>query len=246
MLHTEETSPFQTRGHVMANQQAEPAKELNLDLGGGVTMKLVLIRAGRFMMGSPDSEKGRGKNESPQHEVTLSKPFYMGVTEVTQIQYEAIMGTNPSKFKGPANPVEMVFWNDATEFCKKLSEKTRQAVRLPTEAEWEYAWRGYGHGIFLWRRRKRRWRLCMARWKQRLYDASRRPEETERLGSLRHARQRLGMVRGLVRRLCEWRGNGPPRPGVRRASRFARRFMGLLRLGRSRQLPCRDSDRVLP
>jgi formylglycine-generating enzyme required for sulfatase activity len=125
----------------MANQQAEPAKELNLDLGGGVTMKLVLIRAGRFMMGSPDSEKGRGKNESPQHEVTLSKPFYMGVTEVTQIQYEAIMGTNPSKFKGPANPVEMVFWNDATEFCKKLSEKTRQAVRLPTEAEWEYACR---------------------------------------------------------------------------------------------------------
>jgi formylglycine-generating enzyme required for sulfatase activity len=108
----------------------EPTKELTLDLGGGVTMKLVLIHPGKFMMG-----------EEEQHEVTLSKPFYMGVTEVTQAQYEAIMGTNPSSFKGPANPVETVSWNDATEFCKKLSEKTRQAVRLPTEAEWEYACR---------------------------------------------------------------------------------------------------------
>jgi formylglycine-generating enzyme required for sulfatase activity len=65
----------------------------------------------------------------------------MGVTEVTQAQYEAVMGTNPSKFKGATNPVDTVSWNDATEFCKKLSEKTRQAVRLPTEAEWEYACR---------------------------------------------------------------------------------------------------------
>ena len=114
------------------------AKEL--DLGGGVTIRLVLIPAGKFMMGSPDSEKGRVKNEG-QHEVTLSKPFYAGVTEVTQAQYQAIMGTNPSSFKGATNPVEMVSWNDAAEFCKKLSDKTRQAVRLPTEAEWEYACR---------------------------------------------------------------------------------------------------------
>jgi len=115
------------------------AKEL--DLGVGVTMKLALIPAGKFMMGSLDSEKGRSKDEGPQHEVTLSKPFYMGVTEVTQAQYEAVMGTNPSHFKGATNPVEKVPWEDATEFCKKLSEKTRQAVRLPTEAEWEYACR---------------------------------------------------------------------------------------------------------
>jgi formylglycine-generating enzyme required for sulfatase activity len=65
----------------------------------------------------------------------------MGVTEVTQAQYEAVMGTNPSYFKGQTNPVENAFWEDATEFCKKLSEKTRQTVRLPTEAEWEYACR---------------------------------------------------------------------------------------------------------
>jgi len=105
------------------------AKEI--DLGGGVTMRLVFIPAGKFMMGE----------EEDQHEVTISKPFYVGVTEVTQAQYEAVMGTNPSDFKGATNPVETVSWNDATEFCKKLPEKTRQTVRLPTEAEWEYACR---------------------------------------------------------------------------------------------------------
>jgi formylglycine-generating enzyme required for sulfatase activity len=111
--------------------QPEPAKELTLDLGGGVTMKLVLIPAGRFTM-------GEGKD---QHEVTLTRPFYIGVTEVTQAQYQAIMGKNPSHFKGETNPVEMVSWDEATAFCKKLSEKARHAVRLPTEAEWEYACR---------------------------------------------------------------------------------------------------------
>ena len=108
----------------------QAAKELTLDLGGAVTLKLVLIRPGRFMMG-----------ETERHEVTLTKPFYMGATEVTQAQYEAVMGVNPSFNKGATNPVEMVVWDDAAEFCKKLSAKTRQAVRLPTEAEWEYACR---------------------------------------------------------------------------------------------------------
>jgi len=125
----------------MATQQAEPAKELTLDLGGAVTMKMVLIHAGKFIMGSPDSQLWPSRAENPQHEVTISKPFYMGVAEVTQAQYEAVMGTNPSHNKGATNPVDTVSWNDATEFCKKLSEKTRQAVRLPTEAEWEYACR---------------------------------------------------------------------------------------------------------
>jgi formylglycine-generating enzyme required for sulfatase activity len=112
-------------------KKAEVPVAKELDLGGGVTMKLALIPAGKFMMGE----------DKDQHEVTISKPFYMGVTEVTQAQYEAVMGTNPSIFKGATNPVDRVSWNDATEFCKKLSEKTRQAVRLPTEAEWEYACR---------------------------------------------------------------------------------------------------------
>ncbi len=114
---------------------------LALNLGKGVTMKLVRIRPGKFIMGSPDSEEGRKDNEGPQHEVTISRAFYMGVTEVTQAQYEAVMGTNPSNFKGPTNPVEQVSWKDATEFCRKLSEKTHKTVRLPTEAEWEYACR---------------------------------------------------------------------------------------------------------
>jgi formylglycine-generating enzyme required for sulfatase activity len=114
---------------------------LALDLGNGVTMKLVLIRPGKFMMGSPDSELGHEPDEGPQHEVVISKPFYMGVTEVTQAQYEAVMGTNPSDFKGPTNPVDKVSWNEAVEFCRRLSEKTRKTVRLPTEAEWEYACR---------------------------------------------------------------------------------------------------------
>jgi formylglycine-generating enzyme required for sulfatase activity len=112
-------------------KKAEVPEAKEIDLGGGVTMKMVLIRPGKFMMGE----------EKNQHEVTISKPFYMGVTEVTQAQYEAVMGTNPSQFKGATNPVDTVSWNDAKDFCKKLSEKTRQAVRLPTEAEWEYACR---------------------------------------------------------------------------------------------------------
>jgi formylglycine-generating enzyme required for sulfatase activity len=117
---------------------AAPA-ELTLDLGGGVTMKMVLIRPGKFMMG--DEVQGR-------HEVTISKPFYMGATEVTQAQYEAVMKTNPSLVKGPTNPVEMVSWDRATDFCRKLSAKTGKAVRLPTEAEWEYACRAGSKTMF--------------------------------------------------------------------------------------------------
>ena len=105
------------------------------DVGPGVTMKMILIPPGKFT-------RGEGANRL---EVTISKPFLMGVTEVTQEQYQAVMGTNPSWFKGATNPVDGVSWNDATEFCKKLSEKTRQTVRhtirLPTDAEWEYACR---------------------------------------------------------------------------------------------------------
>jgi len=116
-------------------------RTLTLNLGKGVTMKLVRIPAGSFLMGSLESEKDYRKNEGPQHKVTISMPFYMGVTEVTQEQYEAVMGTNPSTFKGPKNPVESMAWGRAAEFCNKLSAKTGHIVRLPTEAEWEYACR---------------------------------------------------------------------------------------------------------
>ncbi|MBE3123596.1 MAG: formylglycine-generating enzyme family protein, partial [Planctomycetes bacterium] len=124
----------------VAEDKSGPSS-LTLTLGKGITMKLVRIEAGTFMMGSPESEEGHESFESPQHEVTISKPFYMGVTEVTQDQYEAVMGTNSSYSRGPTKPVANVSWGDATDFCRRLSQKTGKAFRLPTEAEWEYACR---------------------------------------------------------------------------------------------------------
>ena len=124
-----------------AGQRKEEGKLLTLNLGSDVAMRLVLIPAGKFLMGSPETETGRREREGPQREVTISKPFYMGVYEVTQEQYASITGKNPSTFSDPTNPVEMVSWNEAVEFCRKLSQKTGKTVRLPTEAEWEYACR---------------------------------------------------------------------------------------------------------
>jgi len=127
---------------------AQPPKEITNSIG----MKLVLIPKGTFMMGSPESEKGRNENET-QHEVTISKDYYLGVHEVTQAQYEKVIGKNPSHFQGAIVgnenadlPVENVSWHDAVEFCKKLSDlpeekKAGRVYRLPTEAQWEYACR---------------------------------------------------------------------------------------------------------
>jgi len=100
-----------------------------------VGMELVLLPSGEFEMGS--TEYG----EEPVHTVKISKPFYMCSTEVTQAQYEAVMGKNPSNFKAKDLPIETVSWEDAVEFCKKLSEKEKKSYRLPTEAEWEFACR---------------------------------------------------------------------------------------------------------
>jgi formylglycine-generating enzyme required for sulfatase activity len=116
-------------------------KTITLDLGKKVIMKLVLIPAGKFLMGSPENEAGRDENEGPQREVTISKPFYIGIYEVTQEQYEAVIGSNPSEFKGAAKPVENVSWDNAMEFCKRLSQKTGKTITLPTEGQWEYACR---------------------------------------------------------------------------------------------------------
>jgi formylglycine-generating enzyme required for sulfatase activity len=116
----------------------EPTK--TQDLRNGVKLELALIPAGKFLMGSPETEKDRTKSET-QHEVTITKPYYMGKYEVTQEQYEQVMGTNPSQFKGRDLPVEQVSWDDAQAFCKKASGKTGFSVRLPTEAQWERACR---------------------------------------------------------------------------------------------------------
>ena len=114
--------------------------EEKVNLGNGVSLDLVLIPAGKFVMGSPPTEVGRHNSET-QHEVTLTKPFYLGRYEVTQEQWEAVMGDNPSRVKGAKLPVELVSWDDCQEFIKKLNAKANEGYRLPTEAEWEYACR---------------------------------------------------------------------------------------------------------
>jgi len=136
--------------------QAQSPKEITNSIG----MKLVLIPKGTFMMGSPASEELRQEDET-QHEVTISKGYYLGVYEVTQAQYETVMGKNPSHFQGAIVgnenadlPVENVSWDDAVEFCKKLSDlpeekKAGRLYRLPTEAEWENACRAGSKTAYL-------------------------------------------------------------------------------------------------
>ena len=116
-------------------------RDLTLDLGDGVTMELVYIKAGTFVMGGESKTDGRFECvELPKHQVTLTKGFYLGKYEVTQAQYQAVMGSNPSKAtKAPDCPADNISESDAVEFCAKLAGKTGRDVRLPTEAEWEYA-----------------------------------------------------------------------------------------------------------
>jgi formylglycine-generating enzyme required for sulfatase activity/uncharacterized caspase-like protein len=126
----------------IVNQENHQAKYFKEDLSNGITLEMVQIPGGSFKMGSPASEKGRSESESPQHQVNVPA-FSMGKFVVTQEQYQQIMGKNPSYFtqKGAKRPVEKVSWNDAVEFCQKLSQKTGREYRLPSEAEWEYACR---------------------------------------------------------------------------------------------------------
>ncbi len=146
---------------------SSPVRELTNSLG----MALVRIEADSFLMGTtkdqvdqlmrlfPDSKREWFDNEQPQHPVKISRPFYLGIHEVTQGQYQAVMGDNPSNFKGSDDlPVEKMSWVDAVKFCNKLSEREKRTpfyrivgteatvvggngYRLPTEAEWEYACR---------------------------------------------------------------------------------------------------------
>ena len=117
-------------------QQLEAPVELTNSLG----MKLVLIPAGSFTMGSPRHERGR-RDVERQHAVALTKSFYLGATEVTQGQWRQLMDDNPSFFEGDDLPVETITWEQAVEFCRRLSAAEQHRYRLPTEAEWEYACR---------------------------------------------------------------------------------------------------------
>jgi formylglycine-generating enzyme required for sulfatase activity len=136
-----------------------PSSEGSIKNSIGMTLKL--IPAGEFLMGSPDDDKDAKNDEKPQHRVRITRPFYLGVYEVTQAPYEAVMGSNPSLFRAnDRHPVDNVSWLDAVKFCNKLGEMegrppcyeieggnvrvldwSRPGYRLPTEAEWEYACR---------------------------------------------------------------------------------------------------------
>ena len=132
--------------------QAESADELNAPLKQNriipdLGIECVYVKAGTFQMGSAESGPD---DEKPVHQVKISRDYWMGACEITQAQWRALMGTDPSKNKGDKLPVEMVSWDEVVEFCLKLTQRERKAsrlpdgyvYRLPTEAEWEYAARG--------------------------------------------------------------------------------------------------------
>jgi formylglycine-generating enzyme required for sulfatase activity len=147
-----EATPTTTSGDD-AGRRAEP------EIENSIRMKLVLVPAGKFQMGSPPEEQDRVGNEDPRHTVEITRAFYMGAYPVTQEEYQKVTGVNPSCFApGGAGkdkvagldtrrfPVEQVSWFDAVAFCEKLSalereKKAGRTYRLPTEAEWEYACR---------------------------------------------------------------------------------------------------------
>ncbi len=124
-------------------------KCLHEQLGGGITLTLMLIPAGEFLMGAPESEPESDRSERPQHRVKLES-FLMGRYPVTQAQWRVVAGyplierkldPDPSGFKGENRPVEQVSWEEAKEFCQRLSVKTERIYRLSSEAEWEYGCR---------------------------------------------------------------------------------------------------------
>ncbi len=128
---------FYTMALVSFTAFADGPETITLDLGGGINMELVEVPAGEFDMGDVDVP-----NAIPVHTVTIYQPFYIGKYEVTQAQYEQVMGSNPSTWPGyPSRPVETLSWNDCTAFCEALSTQLHVRIRLPSEAEWEYACR---------------------------------------------------------------------------------------------------------
>jgi len=129
---------------------AEPClPQQTLTLPGGVALRMSFIPPGSFLMGGPKSEKERSGDET-RHLVTLTRGFWLGQTPVTQAQWRAVMGTEPSHFKGGELPVEQVSWDDAQAFCVAVTERTGVEARLPTEGEWEYAARAGTTTPYYW------------------------------------------------------------------------------------------------
>ena len=115
---------------------------ITIPVKDGISIDMVRVEAGTFTMGATAEMKNPWNEEKPTHQVTLTNDYYIGKYEVTQALWKAVMGSNPSNFKGDNLPVEKVIWNDCQEFISKLNRITGKTFRLPTEAEWEYAARG--------------------------------------------------------------------------------------------------------
>ncbi|MEG4486287.1 bifunctional serine/threonine-protein kinase/formylglycine-generating enzyme family protein [Microcoleus sp. D2_18a_B4] len=143
-----ETVTVNSKGQIIKRSQSQ-AQVFTETIANGVTLEMVSIPKGNFKMGAPASEAESDDYERPQHQVTI-KPFLMGKYPINQAQWAAVaklpkiqyyLKPDPSHFKGKNLPVENVSWNDAVEFCVRLSQKTGRSYRLPSEAEWEYACR---------------------------------------------------------------------------------------------------------
>ena len=125
-----------------SSSMASGSNTISIPVKDGISIEMVKVEAGTFMMGATSEMKNPNSDEKPVHQVTLTNDYYMGKYEVTQALWEAVMGSNPSNFKGDNLPVETVSWNDCLGFISKLNSMTGRKFRLPTEAEWEYAARG--------------------------------------------------------------------------------------------------------
>ena len=115
---------------------------ITIPVKDGISIDMVRVEAGTFTMGATAEMEDPDDEEKPTHQVTLTNDYYIGKYEVTQALWQAVMGNNPSNFKGDNLPVEKVSWDDCQEFISKLNRITGKTFRLPTEAEWEYAARG--------------------------------------------------------------------------------------------------------
>ena len=138
-VSTVSVSPVQVPA-VPSNTISDDA--ITIPLKDGICIEMVKVEGGTFMMGATSEMKNPNSNEKPVHQVTLTNDYYMGKYEVTQALWQAVMGSNPSEYKGDNLPVETVSWNDCQKFISKLNSLTGRMFRLPTEAEWEYAARG--------------------------------------------------------------------------------------------------------
>ena len=122
-----------------SSSMASGSNTISIPVKNGISIEMVKVEAGTFMMGATSEMKDPYDDEKPVHQVTLTNDYYMGKYEVTQALWQAVMGSNPSEYKGDNRPVETVSWNDCQEFISKLNSMTGRKFRLPTEAEWEYA-----------------------------------------------------------------------------------------------------------